>query len=153
MLLRSLGALLALTFTLTFGCITPLAHADESHTLESNGYIVYFNAFNANFITPAVAKTYNLNRSRHRGLVNIAVHRKHPDKNIPVIAQLSGTATRLSGSYANLEFQLINEGEHLYYIAETLIGNNETLRFSISIKTLPDQPPIKLNFSKTFFTD
>ena len=126
----------------------------HAETLEKNGYIIHYSAFNTSFIQPDVAKLYNINRSRYRGLINIAVHRKMKDgSSKPVIAKLSGYARRLSGSESPLEFQLISEGKAIYYLAETIIGNNETLRFDIKIQPTPQLPPIKLAFKQTFFID
>lgn len=138
-------------FTLLLLVLWPIAHAE---TIEKDGYVIHYSAFNASFITEQVAKAYNLNRSRYRGLVNIAVHRKMADGSTkPVIAQLSGYATRLSGSESPLEFQMVGEGDAIYYLGETIIANNELLRFNIKIRPTPQQHPIKLNFEQTFFTE
>lgn len=127
------------------------AHAE---TMEKEGYVIHYSAFNASFLTEQVAKAFKLNRSRYRGLVNIAVHRKMADgSSKPVVAQLSGYATRLSGSESPLEFQMVGEGDAIYYLAETIIANNELLRFSIKIKPTPQHNAIKLNFEQTFFTE
>lgn len=126
----------------------------RAETMEKEGYVIHYSAFNASFLTEQVAKAYNLNRSRYRGLVNVAVHRKMADgSSKPVVAQLSGYATRLSGSESPLEFQMVGEGDAIYYLAETIIANNEMLRFSIKIKPTPQHNPIKLNFEQTFFTE
>ena len=137
-------------FTLLMLMLWPSAHAE---TFEKDGYVIHYSAFNASFITEQVAKAYNLNRSRYRGLVNIAIHRRMPDGSTkPVIAQLSGYATRLSGSESPLEFQMVGEGDAIYYLGETIIANNELLRFNIKIRPTPQHNPIKLNFEQTFFT-
>ena len=138
-------------FMALVGLVTNAANAE---TIEKEGYVIHYSAFNASFIQEDVAKHYNLNRSRYRGLINIAVHRKMQDGSTkPVVAQLSGYATRLSGSEAPLEFQMISEGDAVYYLGETIIANNETLNFDIKIKPTPQHSGIKLNFKQTFFTD
>lgn len=149
MLIRQLAA--PFVFVLLFMSLVRGAYAE---TMEKEGYVIHYSAFNASFLTEKVAKAYNLNRSRYRGLINIAVHRKMPDGTTkPVVAQLSGYATRLSGSESPLEFQMVGEGDAIYYLAETIIANNELLRFGIKIKPTPKHSPIKLNFEQTFFTD
>lgn len=126
----------------------------QAETIEKEGYVIHYSAFNASFIKEKVAKAYNLNRSRYRGMINIAVHRKLKNgETRPVVVQLSGRATRLSGSESPLEFQMVGEGDSIYYLAETIIANNELLRFSIHIKPTPQHSPIKLNFEQTFFTE
>lgn len=131
-----------------------LGSTSHAETMEKNGYVIHYSAFNASFITEKVAKAYNINRSRYRGLVNIAVHRKMKDGTTkPVTVQLSGYARRLSGSEAPLEFKMVGEGDAIYYLGETIIANNELLRFDIKIRPTPQQDPIKLHFEKTFFVD
>ena len=135
-------------FTLMF---SPLCNAD---TIETEDYVIHYSAFNASFITEDVAKIYNLNRSRFRGMINIAIHKKMKDGTTkPVIAQLSGYVTRLSGSESPLSFQTISEGESIYYLAQMIIANRETLRFDIKIKPTPQHNPIKLSFKQDFYTD
>lgn len=126
----------------------------NAEMLEKEGYVIHYSAFNASFITEEVAKVYNLNRSRYRGMINIAIHKRMKDGSTkPVIAQLSGYATRLSGSESPLEFQMISEGESIYYLAQAIIANRETLRFDIKIKPTPQHSPIKLSFKQDFYTD
>ena len=138
-------------FIFTNVALSNLAVAD---TIEKDGYVIHYSAFNASFIQEDVAKLYKINRSRYRGLINIAVHRKMKDgSSKPVVVQLSGYGTRLSGSEAPLDFQMISEGDSVYYLAETIIANNETLDFLIKIKPTPQHSGIKLNFKQTFFTD
>jgi hypothetical protein len=130
-----------------------LNNTAQAETFEKDGYVIHYSAFNASFITEKVAKAYNLNRSRYRGMINIAVHRKLKNgETRPVVAQLSGRATRLSGSESPLQFQMVGEGDAIYYLAETIVANNELLRFSITIRPTPQSNPIKLNFEQTFFT-
>ena len=125
----------------------------QAETIEKEGYVIHYSAFNASFITEEVAKAYNLNRSRYRGMINIAVHKRMKDGSTkPVIAQLSGYATRLSGSESPLEFEMVGEGKSIYYLAQTVIAHRETLRFDIKIKPTPQHSPIKLSFKQDFFT-
>lgn len=132
-------------------CLSASATAE---TLEREGYVIHYSAFNASFIPPKVAKAYNINRSRYRGMVNIAIHKKMKDgTNKPVVAQLSGYATRLSGSESPLEFEMVGEGDSIYYLAQTVISNRETLRFDIKIKPTPQHYPIKLSFKQEFYTE
>ena len=131
-----------------------LTNSAVADTIEKDGYVIHYSAFNASFIQEDVAKLYKLNRSRYRGLINIAVHRKMKDGTTkPVVVQLSGYGTRLSGSEAPLDFQMISEGDSVYYLAETIIANNEPLDFLIKIKPTPQHSGIKFNFKQTFFTD
>ncbi|PIE41794.1 MAG: hypothetical protein CSA49_01655 [Gammaproteobacteria bacterium] len=153
--LKTANPLIRAIFLMAFALVASVV-SFNSHaaTLEKDGYVIYYSAFNASFITEQVAKAYNLNRSRFRGMINIAVHKKMKDGTTkPVVAQLSGYARRLSGSESPLEFEMVGEGESIYYLAQTIIANRETLRFDIKIKPTPQHTPIKLSFTQDFYTE
>ena len=56
-------------------------------------YTIHYSAFNADFLSPSVAKAYNIQRSKNRAVLNVTVLKKAgaalPQ---PVQANVSGTA-------------------------------------------------------------
>ncbi len=141
----ALGSVAATLLLLT----SEMAAAEQ---LEDDNYVVYYSAFNSTVITPEVAKAYELNRSRQRGLLNISVQRKMPDgKYKPVVAQLKGFTGQLGGSEIPLDFKLITEGDAVYYLAEFFIDEGDRLNFDVDIKPTPDYPTMQLDFDQTFF--
>jgi len=123
--------------------------------VEDDQYVVHYSAFNSSMLTPDVAKTYDLMRSRQRAIMNISVQKKMPGGATPkaVMAQLEGYTGALGGSERQLDFKVITEGDAIYYLAEFLIGNGEKLNFDIKVKPTPDHTPIKVSFSQEFFQD
>lgn len=143
-----LGALLALALLLA----SELAAAEQF--IEDQHYIVHYSAFNATLLTPQVAQAYGLTRSRHRGIINIAVQRKMPDgSNKGVMAQLEGYTGQLGGSEIPLDFQVVEEGDAIYYLAQFLVSDGNTLNFDIKVKPTPEAAPLKVRFSQIFFAD
>lgn len=122
--------------------------------IENSDYIVHYSAFNSTLVTPEVAKAYDLKRSRQRGLVNISVQRKNPT-GMPkaIMAQLKGYTGQLGGSEIPLDFKVITEGDAIYYLAEFLVRDGETLNFDIKISPTPEAAPLKVKFSQTFYSD
>ncbi|MAR90781.1 MAG: DUF4426 domain-containing protein [Pseudomonadota bacterium] len=144
-----LGTLLALALF----SVAELAAASGQY-LEDDQYIVHYSAFNASMLTPQVAKAYDLNRSRQRGVLSIAVQRKQPEgPPVPVMAQLKGFTGQLGGSEIPLKFQLVEEGKAIYYLAQFLIDDGETLDFDVKIRPTPEYPPMALSFSQIFFEE
>lgn len=128
--------------------------AQAEKFVEDEQYVVHYNAFNSTMLKPDVAKANNLLRSRQRAIMNIAVLKKMssgPQK--AVMAQVSGFASALGGSERRLDFRMVTEGDAIYYLAEFLIGDGETLNFNLTIKPTPEHPPIKVTFSQEFFQD
>lgn len=128
------------------------AQADKF--VEDEQYVVHYNAFNSTLLKPEVAKANDLLRSRQRAIMNVTVQKKMAS-GMPkaVTAQVSGYTGAMGGSERTLDFRMVTEGEAIYYLAEFLIGNGETLHFNVTVKPTPEHPPIKINFNQQFFQD
>lgn len=143
-----LRSLLAISLLLT----AELAAAEQF--IEDKNYIVHYSAFNSTLVTPEVAKAYDLKRSRQRGLVNISVMRKMPDgSHKAVLAQLKGYTGQLGGSEIPLDFQVVEEGEAIYYLAQFQLRSGNNLNFDIKVKPTPEHPGLKVSFAQRFFED
>jgi hypothetical protein len=147
------STLLTRIIGLLFICLSPaLALAENSQTFGD--YVVHYNAFRSDTLTPEIAQAYQLTRRNNRAVVNITVQKKAADgKTIAVKARVSGFASNLNSQVKNLEFREIFDGDAIYYIAETQVSNEETLRFEIT--ATPDGASVngKIKFSQQFFTD
>lgn len=127
------------------------AFAENSKSFGN--YIVHYNAFRSDILTPEIAKAYSLTRRNNRMVVNITVQKKDGDASKPVKANIEGFASNLNGQTKTLEFKEIHDGEAIYYLAQAQVANRETLKFDI--KATPDGETItaQVNFSQQFFTD
>lgn len=143
-----IGSILAVTLLLT----AELAAAEQ--LVEDKDYVVHYSAFTSTMLTPEVAKAYGLTRSRQRGMINIAVQRKMPGgTNKAVMAQLEGYTGMLGGSEIPLDFQVVEEGDAIYYLAQFLIRDGDNLNFDIKVKPTPEARPLKVSFSQSFFSE
>lgn len=144
------SSLITLFLLLTSAVSTP-AFAENSKTFGN--YIVHYNAFRSDILTPEIAKAYSLTRRNNRMVVNITVQKKDGDASKPVKAKVEGFASNLTGQTKNLEFKEIHDGEAIYYLAQAQVSNRETLKFDI--KATPDGESLtaQVNFSQQFFTD
>ncbi len=144
------SSLLTLLLLLTSAVSSP-AFAENSKAFGN--YIVHYNAFRSDILTPEIAKAYSLTRRNNRMVVNITVQKKDGDASKPVKAKVEGFASNLSGQTKNLEFKEIHDGEAIYYLAQAQVSNRETLKFDI--KATPDGETItaQVNFSQQFYTD
>lgn len=128
-------------------------HAEQSKDFGGK-YTAHYNAFTADNLIPAVAKRYNIKRSKKRALLNISVLKKVPDAaSKPTYAVIKGTATNLNQQLRELTFQEISEQSAIYYIAETLVDNAETLKYDLEITPEGEIAAYTLTFKQTFYTE
>lgn len=124
------------------------------NSLNFGDYVVHFNAFRSDTITPEIAKAYQLTRRNNRMIVNITVQKRaEGEQTIPTKAKVTGFASNLTGQVKNLEFKEIFDGDAIYYLAQAQVSHQETLKFEI--KVVPEGADITGNvkFTQQFFTD
>ncbi|WP_250656405.1 DUF4426 domain-containing protein [Alkalimarinus coralli] len=122
---------------------------------ESFGdYEVHYSAFASTFLTPDVAKQYDIVRSRAVGVVNISVLKKAKSGVFePTAAQVEGMMINDIQQQQHLGFRRIKEGKAIYYIAEIQYLQGEVLTFNVSAIPEGQKKPLKLRFSQTFYND
>ncbi|WP_107850800.1 DUF4426 domain-containing protein [Oceanimonas marisflavi] len=111
-------------------------------------WTVHYSAFPSTFLSPEVAQSNNIERSRYNGLLNIAVLDAE-GKSVQVA--LNGEGKNLLGNVRRLEFQTIREGDAVYYIAQYPYRNEDNVLFTIDIRG-PKQGG-ELTFRHTFYTE
>ena len=106
------------------------AQAEQKQVLGN--WDVHYIVVNTTFLSPDVAKTYNIVRSKYSALVNISVldATTHQAQS----AALTGTATNLLGVKKSLNFRKVEEGDAIYYLATLSFDDPETFRFAIGVQ-------------------
>ncbi len=139
----------ALLLALALAAAASAARADYSE--DFGPYRVHYSALPTDRLLPAVAKSYRIDRSRGRGLVNIAVQRAAAgNTSAPIRAAVSGNARPLAGASTELRFREIVEEGAVYYISEFPVSAPDTIRFSISITPEGETSPYLLKFNQDF---
>ena len=141
-----------------FCFIACLALAFNAHSAQEQGaqykelgpWQVHYIAFPSTFIQPQIAKTYDLERSGYKGIVNISILKNDTDKTAQK-ATLQGTAKNLLGNKQTLNFKEVVEGDSIYYLAQVDYTNEEILRFEIEIQQGNQFQTLK--FKQKFYVD
>lgn len=126
--------------------------AEQSKTFGD--YTIHYAAFTTDILTPEVARTYKIRRSKNRALLNISVLKKvmgTPAQ--PVRAQVAATATNLSRQLRSLDVRELSEQGAIYYIAEMIVNNEETLEFDLNITPEGESVALRFLFRQQFFTE
>ncbi len=134
-------ALLLGTLATLTGCNdAPQAKAPPAQELSETfkdfgNYEVHFNALRTDSLTPDIARSYGIQRSRNRVMLNVTLLHKDADKapRKPMNATVEVDTYNLNGQLKNLEMRRVAEGEAIYYIGETSISGSEILVFDIKV--------------------
>lgn len=111
---------------------------------------VHYSAFNSTFLTPQVARSYQLTRNGYSAILNISVLDTASLGKPALEAHISGQVRNLIGQTRSLQFREIKEDKAIYYLAEFHISNEESLTFDIAIDA-GNKGTGKLRFTQKFY--
>lgn len=141
-------------FTALLFSFTLINSVQAEQSLTQNGYEVHYNAFNSGFLTPEVAQANGLTRSKVMALLNVSVLKIADDgTKRSVNALVSGEAKNLIGQIKTISFKKIDEGDAIYYLGSFRFSDEEMLNFDLDVQPDPNQSPISVRFSQTFYED
>jgi hypothetical protein len=134
--------------------IAVTSYASAENSTSGAGYTVHHNAIKSDFLTPAVAKAYNIQRSKYRGLVNISVIKDEPGTTgTPVKASIKIKAMALNGVPKQISLTEIIEDSAIYYIGDFPVINREIVNFTLEVTPHGEDRPIHARFSQQFYID
>lgn len=138
--------------TLLITCLPVTVFGEQFETFGN--YTVHYSAFTTDILTPAVAKSYQIQRSKNRIMVNLSIMKdQNGDTGKSVRTRVEGTATNLNQQLRALNIREIVEQDAIYYIADTPIDNTETLKFNFIITPEGEKTPYTLSFQEQFYTE
>jgi hypothetical protein len=116
-------------------------------------YTVHYNAFNTDTLQPAMAEAYNIVRSKNRGMMTISVVKKD-DKgmNKPVRANITASASNLTGQFRQFKVREVDEGDSIYYLSEFHVAHEEMLDFVLQVLPEGSIKPFIVEFRQKFYT-
>lgn len=136
----------SLLLTITLLCS---ANARAEQMQKLGDWDVHYIAFPSTFLTAEVASTYDINRSKYLGIINISVLDSDNQKSQAVTITI--TARNLLGNIRELEVREIREQNAIYYIAEVPHRNEETYRIKVTLSS--GNQTQELKFQQKFYVD
>ncbi len=135
---------------------TPIPEAQPAGATSADigNHVIHFSAQSTDQLPPAIAREYNIVRSKNRAMLNVSVLRK--SDNVPVTADVSVNTVNLTGQLKNVTMRKIEEpGDILaiYYIGDTTVANREVLVFDISVQPDGEEESSKVRFKRQFYSD
>ena len=130
--------------------------ANAEQKLVFGEYEVHYMGLSSSFLSPEVAKLYDIPRSGSLGFLNIAVLQKSVGGQVPaaVDAELKGSIRNLIGQSRELEFRRIREGQAIYYISTFRFDDGDM--YNIDLDIVPSnakQKNFDVKFSQRFYTE
>ncbi len=126
-----------------------LAQADQ--TVEQGPWVLHYMTMNTTELTPEIARNYDVDRSKKRGLLMLNLQRRDaPLKSVD--HRTEGTIRNLIGQTRSERTRNVVEGDAIYTLIEYRYSHLETLRFDLDIFPGDGSAPIKLLFSQQLFT-
>ncbi|MBL4798674.1 MAG: DUF4426 domain-containing protein [Oleispira sp.] len=130
--------------------------ASAEQKLIFGEYEVHYMGLSSSFLTPEVAKIYDIPRSGSLGFLNISVLQKAKGSQVPaaVDANVKGIIRNLIGQSRELEFRRIREGQAIYYISTFRFDDGDMYNFDLDIvPTEAKQKNFDVKFSQRFYEE
>jgi hypothetical protein len=139
---------------LLLGLMSVSANAEQK--IVFGEYEVHYMGLSSSFLTPEVAKLYDIPRSGSLGFLNIAVLQQSKDEQVPnpVDVKLTGTIRNLIGQTRELEFRRISDGKAIYYISTFRFDDGDMYNFDLdAVPSNAKQKNFDVKFSQRFYDE
>lgn len=128
--------------------------ANAENATHVDGYTIHHNALTTDSLTAQVAKAYNIQRSKSRGLLTVSVLKDEPGSTgKPVKALIKAHATNLSNQLREIDLHEVDEGGGIYYIGDFRVSNQEILNFQLQVTPEGASHTYTATLSQEFFTE
>ncbi len=131
----------------SIGLIVVLASTlARAETIAWQGYDIHYTTFSSLLIPQEVAAAHEIDRSKNRIVTNISILRVGQ----PQSATITGHHSNLLNQLYSMDFVEVNESSAIYYLANQLIDERDTIRFDINIKPNNSVESYNLKFMRQY---
>ena len=140
--------------TLVLGLFSMQSNAEQKQVFGE--YEVHYIGLSSSFLTPEVAKIYDIPRSRALGFLNISVLQKTANDELPAAlnATVSGKIRNLIGQSRDIEFRRVQEGKAIYYLSTFRFDDGDMYNFDLDVvPSNAKQKNFDVKFSQRFYAE
>ena len=128
--------------------------ASDQNYLDFGTHVIHVNAMTTNQLTPAVAATYDIVRSDSRAMLSVVLLEKDDTpQGKPASGNVVVSAANLTGQLKSIDIRKVEDGGNIYYIGDVSIDNQERLNFQVDVTPDGMSQPMRLMYSRQFYTD
>jgi len=116
-------------------------------------YVVRVSGLLTSDLTPEIAQTYGIVRSESRGFVNLVLLRKDAatGAETPVKANVTLSASNLTGQLKNTAIKEIEAADSIYYIVEVEVTDREIINFDFDVRPVDSKRELQVRFTQEFY--
>lgn len=119
--------------------------------LAQDGYRLHYMAMVTEELSPEVAKSYAITRSRKQGILVLNLqHESAPQISLP--SKTNGRIRNLIGQERLDELREVREQDAIYWIASFNFSHLETMRFEFQVLPAGSDSVLDLKFNQQFYT-
>lgn len=120
-------------------------------SVRQGPWVLHYMTMNTTELTPEVAKSYGVTRSRKRGLLMLNLQRADTPL-VSVDHETTGTIRNLIGQTRGENLRRVQEQDAIYTLVEFRYSHLETMRFDFEVLPSGERSPVHLNFSQQLYT-
>ena len=132
-----------IALTIVFCFLWLPCHAE---VINWQGFDIHYTTFNSMLIPNEVALAHGIVRSKRRIITNITIRKDDQ----AVSAKLSGTSVNLLSQLSSMEFNKVTEAGAIYYLADQIVDERDTLVFRIDIQPVAHEDTYHLKFTRQY---
>lgn len=122
--------------------------------VSAGNYELHYNTFPSTFLSKEIANTYQITRSKSRGIVSISVIDKSKEPSVAVEAEVKILAKNLLNQEKEIKFfKIVEENMAVYYLGSFAMNNQEDINFTLSATPKDSDTKLTTQFAREFFTD
>jgi hypothetical protein len=125
----------------------------QANTQDFGDYIVHYSAISTNQLMAEVAKSYGIERSARRGLLNIAVQAKSGGRTQMVGADVSAEVADLTGHRTPIAIRETSENGDVDYLGEFPLSSSGAYIFTLKVKPPGHAQPYVVKFNQDYVID
>jgi hypothetical protein len=125
----------------------------QANTRDFGDYIVHYSAISTNQLLAEVAKSYGIERSGHRGLLNIAVQAKSSGQTQMVGADVSAEVADLTGHRTPIAVRETSENGDVDYLGEFPLSSSGAYIFTVKVTPPGHAQPYVVKFNQDYVVD
>ena len=122
--------------------------------VTKGNFELHYNTFPSTFLSKEVANTYQITRSKNRGIISLSVLNKTKKPATAVEAKIEIQARNLLNQNKNIKLiKITEESQAVYYLGTFSLNNQEDVNFNISAIPKNSKEVLTVDFSREFYTD
>jgi len=141
------SVMLAPKYWLLLFILTHCHYGWAEQAIQWQEFDIHYTTLSSRLIPANVAKLHGITRADNRMVTNISIRKQGQ----PVMASVQGTVTNLLNQQSVLDFTQVLEPNAVYYLANQLVDEKDTLRYAISIQPKASDSTYLLEFVRNYY--